>query len=398
VSPSRTVLIGSALPVLVLVGLVGFPSALLAIGPRWADAGASQSRSLTPRPGPPSTTPAAVEPVTDRVVAARPEARALGWLRRSILNAGKFGFTGTEVTTTWYGGSSTTRRLRLIQRPGGERTATGQDGAVLAADIVATDPPAVLSTRALAALAAGYDLRVSRTGDVVAGRRATVIVAGRGGRVLATLWLDDQTGLVLRQEIRDRSGRLRRTAAFLTLKPMTRSSSAPAKGPVAKVVTASGRTGSDTGAAATIGTWNDVTLADRIRWRAAGWPCPEQLANGFVLLAARQGRTAAGAPILQLTYGDGLSSVSVFLQRGRLDTADLKGLSSQKWGSTPVQVRAGWPAVMVWQGGPTVITAVGDAEPADLRSTLAVLPRQPNRGTLDSLRHEMGSALAWIHS
>ena len=58
----------------------------------------------------------------------------------------------------------------------------------------------------------------------------------------------------------------------------------------------------------------------------------------------------------------------------------------------------GWPEVMVWQGGPTVITAVGDAEPGELQTILSALPRQPNRGTLGSLQQRMGSALAWFKS
>jgi hypothetical protein len=129
--------------------------------------------------------------------------------------------------------------------------------------------------------------------------------------------------------------------------------------------------------------------------RSRGWPCPVALPAGYVLLDARR-TVADGDSTLHLTYGDGLSSISVFLQHGELDASALTGLSSRKWGDAEVYVRDGWPEVMVWQGGPTVITAVGDAEPSDLRSVLSALPRQSNHGTLGSLQHGMGSALAWF--
>jgi hypothetical protein len=108
--------------------------------------------------------------------------------------------------------------------------------------------------------------------------------------------------------------------------------------------------------------------------------------------------TSAEGSTLHLTYGDGLSAISVFLQRGELDPDGLAGLTVRKWGDAEVYVRDGWPDVMVWQGGPTVITAIGDAEPADFRTVLSALPRQANHGTLGSLQQRMGSALAWFGS
>jgi sigma-E factor negative regulatory protein RseB len=144
--------------------------------------------------------------------------------------------------------------------------------------------------------------------------------------------------------------------------------------------------------------WSDVVSpAELTKLRADGWPCPAALSVGYVLLDARRASAGSGAT-LHLTYSDGLSAVSVFLQRGDLDAAGLSGLSSRKWGDAEVYVRDGWPDVMVWQGGPTVITAIGDAEPAELQVILGALPRQTNHGTLGSLQQRMGSALAWLAS
>jgi sigma-E factor negative regulatory protein RseB len=128
--------------------------------------------------------------------------------------------------------------------------------------------------------------------------------------------------------------------------------------------------------------------------RAESWPCPAALQDGYALLDVRQRAAPSGGRTLHLTYGDGLSAISVFLQRGELDAARLAGLAKQKWGEHDIYVSAGWPEVMVWQGGPTVITVVTDAEPSQLRTILGTLPRQSNHGTLGSLQQRMGSAFA----
>jgi sigma-E factor negative regulatory protein RseB len=255
------------------------------------------------------------------------------------------------------------------------------------------DALAGLSERALNALAASYQLRLGGR-ESVAGRLATVVIARRDGLDLARLWLDDATGLLLREDVVDHTGRPLRAATFRSLRldpqpaaqSTVQSTAQPADLVAADPTTSQAQTGA----------WSEVDEAALARWRAAGWPCPQRLAAGFVLLDIRRGTASTGAPVLQLTYGDGLSAVSVFLQRGRLDDSRLTGLTHRKWGDVAVLVRDGVPEVLVWQGGPTVITAVGDAGAADLQAILSPLPRQPDRGSLESLQQKLGSALAWF--
>jgi len=222
----------------------------------------------------------------------------------------------------------------------------------------------------------------------VAGRPATVVVARRDGRDRARLWLDNSTGLLVRQDVVDVAGRLRRTAALLSLR-VDRPTTTTAGVRVSSLVATQPQTQTQDEL------WTAVTPAEAAQWQADGWPCPQQLAQGYALLDVRRS-TSDGAPVLQLVYGDGLSSISVFLQRGQLDDRVAKGLVSQKWGSGTVLVRAGSPEVVIWQGGKLVITAVGDDDPAELEAVLATLPRRPDRGPLGSLHHGMGSALAWF--
>jgi negative regulator of sigma E activity len=380
VTPSRTVIVGSALPLLILVGLVGIPAARLAADPE---------RPTTVRSSPVGSALGAVGDREARTAAqARSEALALTWLRRSINSGRNLGFTGTEMVTAWHSGGSTSELIDLVQRPGGVRVAAPHDTAggakgldrVTRAPAATPDALAALSERALDALAADYQLRLGGR-DQVAGRAATTVVASRGGQEVARMWLDDETGLLLRQDVLDRAGQLHRMAAFLELRPVAATGKAGAKATNESVAAVS--PGID-------------ALAQVAGWRAQGWPCPDRLAEGFVLLDAALEKTSTGIPVIHLTYGDGLSAISLFLQRGRLDDSRLTGLSTQKWGDAVVHVGSGWPEVMVWQGGATVITAVGDAEPADLQAVLRTLPRQPNRGRLASLHNEMGSAFSWF--
>ena len=407
-TPSRTVIVGSALPLLILIGLVGFPPARVAIGLE----------------GPTVPLESNAIPIADRGSAAGlgraptpDEALSLVRLRRSITAGRRLAFTGTEIVSAWHLGRPATRVLELVQGADGVRTIKARNvGDVVESQAIgsgtADDALSTLSDRALDALAAGYELRIGPA-DQVAGRAATVVVAARNGREVARIWLDDQTGLLLRQDVLDGAGRLRRMAAFVELTmtdPVAATPSGPRRFPIQSfgvgglALPAARRSGENrasvtptpTPTPAPAGPWSDVVSPDELTaLRADGWPCLAALPAGYVLLDARQ-LTAAGHSTLHLTYGDGLSAISVFLQRGELDVAGLPGLTKRKWGDTEVYVRDGWPDVMVWQGGQTVITAVGDADQSELQAILSALPRQANHGRLDSLQQRMGSALAWF--
>jgi sigma-E factor negative regulatory protein RseB len=399
VSSSRTVIVGSALPLLILVGLVGFPPVRTAVGLERAEPVPQFGSAASAPSGGGSIGP------SDRAV-TQEETILIGRLRRSIRAGRDLAFTGTEVVSTWRPGGVSTRVLDLVQRAGGIRTVRAHDaGAPSVTALGATQPGlTVLSERALAALAAGYDLRTGGVGRV-AGRSASVVVAARDGREVARIWLDERTGLLLRQDMLDGAGRRYRTAALAGLNFSGVSAAVPAGTvtpmplnlPVGSSVRTISRTALSPAVGEPVDPWDDVVSAAELsELRADGWPCPAQLPVGFVLLDARRANVEAGRSAVHLTYGDGLSAISVFLQRGRLDRARMTGLTQRKWGDTDVYLRAGPPQVMVWQGGATVITVVGDVEPNDLERTLSALPRQPNRGTLDSLQQRMGTALAWF--
>lgn len=379
----RAVVIGSALPAIVLLTLVVVPGARSAVGLETRESPARGAFSSSPTSGVPAAASAA---------GSAAERRAMTLLRRSVRVGSTLGFTGTQIATAWNGQTTTSEVLDVAQRPGGGRTVAVQDvadsshGRRQISQFPVADGSVGPAHRALDALAAAYELEPAGSGTV-AGRRAVEVVASRAEHVAARIWLDDETGLLLRQDVLDDAGRLHRMSAFLELRvgaPAAASTPAPS-----------------TGAG-----WSHVVgPAELQRWRDQGFPCPETLPSGYRLLDVRSetvspGGSAPGRPVLQLVYGDGLSAVSVFLQSGPLDDGQLAGLTKVGEDDSVVYEKHGWPELLVWQSGRTVITAVGDAGPAELRAVLSGFPQpasvSSDRGALGSLQDAMGSALAWF--
>jgi hypothetical protein len=248
-----------------------------------------------------------------------------------------------------------------------------------------------LALRALEVLAAGYRLVVSG-GEPVAGRAATLVTVLRGDAVAARMWVDVETGLLLRQEVHDAAGNVRRMFAFTEVRP------GPPPEPGVKP-----------GAAAPASLVRPAVAQARVAWQAAtsdaqrrGWcdgvHCPAELPAGFRLLDVRRG-VPGGAPVVQLVYGDGLSSISAFVQEGRLDSERLAGFRPETWGDAEVYVGEGWPLRLTWQGGPRVFTVVSDAATSDLPAVVRAFPHEraePDGGAFAAVGRGMRSVLEWL--
>jgi negative regulator of sigma E activity len=373
-------LVGSAVPLVLLAGLVGLVPASAATG---------------------------TQPEDD-------DALALALLRRAVLAASSLGYSGTQVLTSWRPGADTARLVHVEQWPDGRRVETLRDadvgGSSSGVRSVALGPADTdLSLRALDVLAAGYDLSVA-AGERVAGRPATLVTARRGDVVAARLWLDDASGLLLRQEVNDAAGNVRRMFCFVDLRvgappaspgsagaPSGRSSSGASDATPPRPRTVSGALVRVARVPAQRTAWHGATsAAERQSW-CDSVGCPGVLPAGYRLLDARRG-SAGGAPVLQLVYGDGLSSISVFVQSGRLDPDNLRGFRADTWDGAAVHVGDGWPARLTWQGGSRVFTAVSDAPLTDLRGTVASFPhdRPEADGVAAALGRGMRSVLEWL--
>jgi hypothetical protein len=343
-------LVGSAVPLVLLAGLVGLVPASAATG---------------------------TQPEDD-------DALALALLRRAVLAASSLGYSGTQVLTSWRPGADTARLVHVEQWPDGRRVETLRD-----ADVGGSSS----GVRSVALGPADTDLSLRR-GDVVAAR----------------LWLDDASGLLLRQEVNDAAGNVRRMFCFVDLRvgappaspgsagaPSGRSSSGASDATPPRPRTVSGALVRVARVPAQRTAWHGATsAAERQSW-CDSVGCPGVLPAGYRLLDARRG-SAGGAPVLQLVYGDGLSSISVFVQSGRLDPDNLRGFRADTWDGAAVHVGDGWPARLTWQGGSRVFTAVSDAPLTDLRGTVASFPhdRPEADGVAAALGRGMRSVLEWL--
>jgi len=377
----RRVLVSFRLPLLVAAGLVMLPVAT-----------------------------AAAEPTADD------DPHALNLLGQAEQACVSLAYEGTEVISTWTPAGTTTRMLDVRQVQGGSRwltvRETGRAGE--STTVWRTHGQESLSEGPLGPLtllSRTYQLRLGGTG-VVAGRDATVVVVRRGSRVAARMWLDDSTGLLLRQEVMDGAGRLIRAASYVDVRP-TGTPFVPRQRSTTSLLgtargtdrSGSGQDGQSGGKETSTGERSESRLRgtglsliaelraasspdpaertpDRIA-RSWGVDLPAALPGGFSLVGVRQldpDLTPGTGTAVQGTYSDGLSALSVFRQPGRLGGA-VPELREETWDGSPVYVGHEWPVRVVWQGGDSVLTAVSDAPLEGIRAAVGALPhdgQEPN--------------------
>jgi sigma-E factor negative regulatory protein RseB len=295
-------------------------------------------------------------------------------------------YAGVEVLGQWGGPGQATSVVNVWHAPGGVALAQP----VAAAPRWPGDVPHIvlpasylgdqalvggvmlgMSQRLVELLSANY--RVAATGWAqVAGRPARVVTARRGdGRLAARLWLDKATMLPLRLETFDTRGRMVSEAAFtvLTVGPAA-AARPPGAAPKAWVT------------------------ARPARLRAQGWPVPGPLPGGLALLGAREDHTAKGL-MVDLDYSDGLSLVSVFLQRGHLQSR-LTGWSRIALGGSPVYADDSDDQAFVWSARGFVYTLVAAAPPQTVAQVVAALPHDGSPGMLVRLGQGMHRMLSWL--
>ena len=219
--------------------------------------------------------------------------------------------------------------------------------------------PATVSSRVvdgelLALLERNYTLVGSR-GSVVAGRAATMVAAYRGGAVQARWWLDDKTGVLLWQETYDATGAAELSFGFTSVAVSRKAGILEHLPPRLAVPV--------TDAA--------LSLSNAGQLRAAGWTCQPELA-GLSLIRVRSDRVSDPST-LHLVYSDGVDTVSVFEQRGRLD-----GLpNGSQWdAASGAYLRHGASSLATWQSKDRVFSVITDGSPDLLARVVAALPHQ----------------------
>jgi negative regulator of sigma E activity/anti-sigma factor RsiW len=241
--------------------------------------------------------------------------------------------------------------------------------------------PALVSSRVvngelLELLERNYRLSGTR-GASVAGRSATVVAATRddSASVAARWWIDDATGIVLWQQTYDRRGSVDLSFGFTSVS-VSRGDSILEHLPPRLAVPR---------------TSTSLTLSSSAELNASGWSCVRHLA-GLSLVRIRSDR-AADPDMVHLLYSDGLTTVSVFQQKGQL-TAVPEG--SQWDAALEAHVRRGASGVATWQSGDTVFTVVTDGSASVLTEAVKSLPHDEatTQTTLDRIKAGWARILA----
>jgi sigma-E factor negative regulatory protein RseB len=202
------------------------------------------------------------------------------------------------------------------------------------------------------------------------------------GTVAGRFWIDRRTGLLLRTDVLDLEGRLARSAAFVQV----------TLGNPHRVGTMNVPPGS-VEPSAWPQTLGPTELSDL---RRRDWCVRASLPDGLVLYDARMGRANA-AQVLQLGYSDGLSTVSVFEQRGRLNAGRLHGWQQTRAGGMPVWQQGVFPQRVVWSAGGLVYTVLADAPASEVTDAVSALPHHSRSpGVWQRVWHGLRRIGSWL--
>lgn len=172
--------------------------------------------------------------------------------------------------------------------------------------------------------------------------------------VVARWWIDDSTSLLLGVETYDGRGNLVVSSQVTGLQLGIAAADAHPAAPAQPARTSTTLT---------------VSRADQLR--RSGWICAERLA-GLPLLRLRTDRTD-DPDLVHLVYSDGLTTLSVIEQRGRLAGAPTGTTRNETLGAWVVD---GMPAAASRTSGDIVLTVVTDGSRVTLAAAVAALPEE----------------------
>jgi sigma-E factor negative regulatory protein RseB len=218
-----------------------------------------------------------------------------------------------------------------------------------------------LSKDPLALLKQHYQLNIVGA-EVVLGRTSTVIEASTpAGRVAAKFWVDRDSSLLVRRDTFDAQGNPYSQVKYTSL--VVNSAD-----PALQTVTSTAQQPK--------GRAEDADRLDQVRSR--GWWAQPQLPGALTLYDAREVPGPTGT-VLHLSYSDGISTVSVFEQRGRL-AGDAGSQLPAGWrnvsmpdGRRVVQAD-GVPVRAAWQAHDLVVAVIADVPPSSVTAVIDALP------------------------
>jgi sigma-E factor negative regulatory protein RseB len=231
-----------------------------------------------------------------------------------------------------------------------------------------------MTPQMVALLAENYQVFPAGHGQVAGRPVQELVLRHLDGRLAARFWLDSVTKLPLRRETFDGHARMVSDDVFVSLElgPPTaaavpRTTSAPGAKPLAG--------------------------AQLARLRAAGWPLPAQLPGQLTLLAASE--TGGPSVVVDLAYSDGLSVISLFVQRGHLP-AHLNGWSEVALHGDHVYASGRDQRSVAWSARGFVYTLIADAPDQTLDQVVDVLPHNGGPGFFGRMGRGLSRLVSWL--
>jgi sigma-E factor negative regulatory protein RseB len=245
-------------------------------------------------------------------------------------------------------------------------------------DVAQQDPAGIMTmtSQMVALLAANYQVSLAGRSEVAGRPAQELVLRHRDGRLAARFWLDTATRLPLRRETFDGSARMVSEDVFVSLQL---GSPAAAAGP---------RTASVSGG-------KPLATAQLARLRAAGWPLPANLPGQLSLVRASETGGPASA-VVDLAYSDGLSVISLFVQRGHLP-AQLKGWSKVAMRGDRVYAAGPDQRSVAWSARGFVYTLIADAPDQTLDQAVGVLPHNAGPGFFGRMGRGLHRLISWFN-
>jgi sigma-E factor negative regulatory protein RseB len=292
-------------------------------------------------------------------------------------------YRGTQMIA-WWGPADSTAYLIQVWHSSGEPEVA--DGAIGAALPDAMSPPATIATDhatagvlslsawMLSRLRLNYLIEYAGTGTADDRSAQVVAVRRHDGSLAARYWLDQTTGLPLRREMFDTSGHLVNEGAFIDLKLGGDPDPAPSRA---------------------VQAWSgNPSRPDLILLERQGWPVPSTVAGDMTLVGVSRTK-ASGNQVLDASYSDGLSVVSIFLQHGVLARA-LPGWEKTKVGNVSVYSGAPDERSLTWSADGIVYTVISDAPQPTVDQIVLQQPHDRDGGLWGRVRRGLKRIGSWF--
>lgn len=292
-------------------------------------------------------------------------------------------FRGVQ-SLTWWGpaarGGSTTA-IQVWHRPDGEILARPADGEAAGPSGQDTSPgqdDVLTVTPGLLRLMRQNFVITYRGRAATSGRTAEVVEVDRpGGGLAARFWIDSATKLPLRRELFDASARIFSRDIFTKLwvgSGQLQGMPMPFAQP-----------------------WNgQLTGGDRASLQSEGWRLPPPSLGGLTLFQSTQTRTSAGK-VIEQSYSDGLSIISVFVQRGELP-AHMPGWRRVAGrGDSAVYAVGPDDRSLAWSADGYVYTMISDAPAGTVAEAARHLPHDSQPGFWGRIGRGLGRIVSWAN-